>query len=94
MPWPLFVVGALTALVFFFLLRVLDEHKDQDVDRRWRPELPVPRGLVSLAELRWIGGSRAGLVLGAEPAGRARCCSLPFAGVAVWAALMTQASSS
>src|SRR2546426_3644018 len=59
---PLFAVGALTALVFFFLLRVLDEHKDADVDRRYRPELPVPRGLVTLAELRWIGG--AALLLG------------------------------
>ena len=26
------------------MLRVLDEHKDHDVDRRYRPELPVPRG--------------------------------------------------
>ena len=51
-PWPLLAVGALTSLGFFFTLRVLDEHKDADVDRRFRPELPVPRGLVSLRELR------------------------------------------
>lgn len=62
-PWTRFGVGALTAIVFFFLLRVLDEHKDQDLDRRFRPELPVPRGLVTLAELRNLGIALAGLVL-------------------------------
>lgn len=49
------LAGCATALVFFFLLRVADEHKDADVDRRFRPELPVPRGLVSLYELRTVG---------------------------------------
>lgn len=39
----------------FFLLRVADEHKDQDDDLLYRPYLPVPRGLVSLIELRVIG---------------------------------------
>src|SRR5262245_15103368 len=62
-PWPRFAVGAFTAVVFFFLLRVLDEHKDQDLDRRYRPELPVPRGLVTLSELRRVAMVLAGLVV-------------------------------
>ena len=62
-PWSRFGVGALTALVFFFMLRVLDEHKDQDVDLRFRAELPVPRGLVSLGELRAIGGGGLAVVV-------------------------------
>lgn len=88
-PLDRFAAGALTALVFFFLLRVLDEHKDAEVDRRYRPELPVPRGLVSLVELRWMGG--AALVA-------ALLVNLWFApvllwaclAVAAWAALMTK----
>jgi hypothetical protein len=88
-PLSRFAVGVLTALVFFFALRVLDEHKDQDVDRRFRPELPVPRGLVSLAELRVIGGGALALVLALNlvvlPA-----LLVPIALVAAWAALMTR----
>lgn len=51
-PWAACMVGVYTLLVFFFFLRVLDEHKDAPEDARYRPELPVPRGLVSLRELR------------------------------------------
>jgi 4-hydroxybenzoate polyprenyltransferase len=88
-PWPVFAVGALTALVFFFLLRVLDEHKDADQDRRYRPELPVPRGLVTLAELRWMGGGSLVVVL-ALNALVAPMMLWTCGAVAVWAALMTK----
>jgi 4-hydroxybenzoate polyprenyltransferase len=54
-PGP-FLVAILTLLVLFFLLRVFDEHKDARDDARWRPELPVPRGLVTLSELRGAAG--------------------------------------
>ena len=88
-PWSRFAVGVLTTLAFFFMLRVLDEHKDQDVDRRFRPELPVPRGLVSLGELRAIGGGALAVAVVLNllvlPA-----LLVPIAIVAVWAALMTR----
>lgn len=42
-------------LCLFFLLRVADEHKDKADDARFRAYLPVPRGLVSLRELRITG---------------------------------------
>lgn len=48
-------VCALTNVVIFFWLRVSDEHKDQEIDARYRAYLPVPRGLISLGELRAIG---------------------------------------
>lgn len=51
-------------LLLFFQLRVADEHKDFDDDRRFRPERAVPRGLISLAALRRIGLSAAALQLG------------------------------
>ena len=88
-PWPRFGAGVFTALVFFFALRVLDEHKDRDVDRRFRPELPVPRGLVTLGELRGIGGVALAVAvllnLVVLPA-----LLLPMMLVAGWAALMTR----
>lgn len=52
--WPSlrsFLVAFATALIFFFQLRVADEHKDFEEDSRWRPYRPVPRGLVTLKEL-------------------------------------------
>jgi UbiA prenyltransferase family len=87
-PWQRFAVGFLTALVFFFLLRVLDEHKDAETDRRYRPELPVPRGLVTLLELRIITGAALIAVLSLN-ALLAPVLLLPCLAIAVWAALMT-----
>lgn len=48
------VVAILVLFGFFFQLRVADEHKDNEDDTRYRPERPVPRGLVKLAELRVV----------------------------------------
>jgi 4-hydroxybenzoate polyprenyltransferase len=87
--WPLFAVGALTSLVFFFTLRVLDEHKDADTDRRFRPELPVPRGLVTLGELRWVNGALLAVSL-ALNAALAPVLLWAWLAVAAWAALMTR----
>jgi 4-hydroxybenzoate polyprenyltransferase len=75
--------------VFFFMLRVLDEHKDAGTDQRYRPELPVPRGLVTLAELRWVGGGALIAVL-ALNALLAPALLLACLAIAVWAALMTR----
>lgn len=43
------------AFLAFLELRILDEFKDADDDTRYRPYRPVPRGLVSLRELRRVG---------------------------------------
>lgn len=45
------LVGFVTAFLFFFQLRVSDEFKDFQEDSTYRPERPVPRGLVALKEL-------------------------------------------
>jgi len=86
---PVFASGAFTAVTIFFLLRVLDEHKDADVDRRFRPELPVPRGLVSLAELRGAGATLVALAVLANLV-VAPILLAPLAVVAAWATLMTK----
>ena len=45
---PMFIVGFLQ----FLMVRILDEFKDYEEDCKFRPYRPVPRGLVSLKELR------------------------------------------
>jgi len=51
----LFVLCVFNATAIFFLLRVSDEFKDREDDAKYRQYLPVPRGLIALKELRWIG---------------------------------------
>ncbi len=52
-PWAI-AVAVLVLFGIFFQLRVADEHKDNEDDTKFRPERPVPRGLVTLAELRGV----------------------------------------
>jgi 4-hydroxybenzoate polyprenyltransferase len=49
------IVAFLTSLLFFLQLRIADEFKDAEDDARFRPYRAVPRGLVTLRELAWIG---------------------------------------
>lgn len=53
--WISFVVAFVVSLGSFLLLRIADEFKDAEEDARHRPYRPVPRGLVTLRELGWIG---------------------------------------
>jgi 4-hydroxybenzoate polyprenyltransferase len=52
---PQATTAILTTLFWFMLMRIADEHKDFEEDRRFRPYRPVQRGLVKLSELRVIG---------------------------------------
>jgi len=61
---PSMVVAFGLTLLFFFLLRVADEFKDVETDRTYRPERPVPRGLISLRELGGAGAIAAAVQLG------------------------------
>ncbi|SRR5579883_2862077 len=55
----MFIVAFITTFLIFFQLRVADEHKDFEFDAKYHPERPVPRGLVSLRELRVLAGVSA-----------------------------------
>jgi 4-hydroxybenzoate polyprenyltransferase len=57
------LVAFLTALLFFFQMRVADEFKDAQEDARYRPYRPVPRGLITLRELGAAGLVAAGVQL-------------------------------
>jgi len=55
LPGPMtFIVAFATTFIFFLQLRIADEFKDQEDDARYRPYRPVPRGLVTLRELKGI----------------------------------------
>ena len=88
-PLGVFLTASFTLLAAFFGLRVADEHKDAEVDRLSRPELPVPRGLVTLRELRTTA-SILGVLALAVNAVLAPALLLPLAGIALWLALMTR----
>lgn len=53
--WAALAPATLVGVLAFLHLRVLDEFKDAETDARYRPERPVPRGLVTLPELRTLG---------------------------------------
>jgi len=82
------VVAVAVCFLAFLQLRIADEHKDHEDDRRFRPDRPVPRGLIDLRELRWIGAAAAAaqvaLAWALEPA-----LLVFLAGIWLWMALMT-----
>ena len=49
------VIVFVIMFIFFLQLRIADEFKDFEEDMKYRAYRPVPRGLVSLKELRNIG---------------------------------------
>ena len=53
--WHAYAAAFVVTLFFFFQLRVLDEIKDGDDDRLYRPERPIPRGLVTLRLIVGLG---------------------------------------
>lgn len=62
------ILGAIALLCFFFHLRVFDEHKDFDDDCRHYPDRVLQRGLVTLRDLRVVGGLAIALELGLSAA--------------------------
>ncbi|MBC7384245.1 MAG: UbiA family prenyltransferase [Bacteroidia bacterium] len=58
-----YLIAVLNAILFFYLVRVFDEFKDKEDDAKYRKELPVPRGLITLRELNLTGFVAAGLQL-------------------------------
>jgi len=66
------LLGAATLLLFFFHLRVFDEHKDFAEDRVHHPERVLQRGILTLADLRRLGAAAIALeAVLAAAAGRA-----------------------
>lgn len=62
--WPSLLVAFVAVFLFFLQLRIADEFKDFEDDRRYRPYRPVSRGLITLGELAWLGILSLALQLG------------------------------
>lgn len=58
-----YMICVFNNLTLFFILRVADEHKDHEDDRKYRQYLPVIRGLVSLAELKYVALTLLGFII-------------------------------
>ncbi|MDD7969962.1 UbiA family prenyltransferase [Roseinatronobacter alkalisoli] len=50
-----FIAGFAVAILLFFQMRVCDEYKDLEDDKRYRPDRPIPRGLISLRAVLMLG---------------------------------------
>ncbi|WP_294622010.1 UbiA family prenyltransferase [uncultured Roseovarius sp.] len=55
--WRAFMVGFVVAMALFFQMRVCDEWKDAEDDRLYRPERPIPRGLIAQSTVLWLGAA-------------------------------------
>jgi 4-hydroxybenzoate polyprenyltransferase len=51
----LLAAGFVSSFLIFLQLRICDEFKDAEDDARWRAYRPVPRGVVTLGQLRVVG---------------------------------------
>ncbi len=89
LPGPLpFAVAFIVSLILFFQMRASDEWKDLEDDRRYRPERPIPRGLVSLATILKLALALVPVALAAALALDARLAAL-LALAWAWLALMS-----
>lgn len=50
--WKIFFAMFSCAFLQFLMVRIIDEFKDYDEDCKYRPYRPVPRGLITLRELK------------------------------------------
>ena len=63
LPKAIFVSGAITIVLMLLLLRIMDELKDLEADRKHFPARPVPRGDVYPSDLRFLGLFIIGILL-------------------------------
>jgi 4-hydroxybenzoate polyprenyltransferase len=86
--WSVFIAAWFVAIVFLFQLRACDEYKDLADDRLYRPERPIPSGLVSLRLILVLAGF-AGLAAICLTMAITPLLLLPLALVWLWLGLMT-----
>ncbi len=55
--WGGYLAGFAIAMLLFFQMRVCDEFKDLEDDQRYRPDRPIPCGLVSLRLILLLGAA-------------------------------------
>jgi 4-hydroxybenzoate polyprenyltransferase len=83
-----FAVAWLVSIAFFFQLRACDEYKDLEDDRLYRPERPIPSGLVSLRLIAMLALA-TGVAAIALTASISLTLLVPLFAVWLWLGLMT-----
>jgi hypothetical protein len=83
-----FATAWLVSVIFFFQLRACDEYKDLEDDRLYRPERPIPSGLVNLRLILTMAAIGA-LVAIALTASLSTALLVPLIIVWAWLGLMT-----
>ena len=86
--WSVFAAAWLVAVIIFFQLRACDEFKDLEDDRLYRPERPIPSGLVSLGLILTLAALAALLAIGLTVT-ITPLLLIPLAMVWLWLGLMT-----
>lgn len=87
-PLWTFIAVWVSVFVIFFQMRACDEYKDLETDKRYRPERPIPRGLVSLKTII-ILAILASLVAVIATASISTQLLLPLVFVWIWLFVMT-----
>ena len=86
--WSVFAAAWLVAVIIFFQLRACDEFKDLEDDRLYRPERPIPSGLVSMRLILTLAALAALLAIGLTVT-ITPVLLIPLALVWLWLGLMT-----
>lgn len=60
-----YIVAFITCFLFFLQLRIADEFKDYEEDCMYRNYRPVPQGIITLKELKWLFIGASGVQLAA-----------------------------
>lgn len=83
-----FAIIWLVVLIIFFQMRVCDEHKDLEADTMYRPERPIPSGLVKLKTITVLAVGLSILAVMMTSSISIRLL-IPLLVVWVWLTLMT-----
>ena len=84
-----FLAVWISVLVIFFQMRACDEYKDLETDQKYRPERPIPRGLVTLKTIIVIAIFASFIAVAATSA-VSIALLIPLALVWLWLFVMTK----
>ena len=84
-----FIAVWISVLIIFFQMRACDEYKDLDTDTLYRPERPIPRGLIKLKTILLLALG-ASIIAIAASASITPKLLIPLGLVWVWLFIMTK----
>jgi 4-hydroxybenzoate polyprenyltransferase len=61
--WEKIIAASIIGLAYLFHIRVIDEIRDRDHDIIYYPNRPIPRGIISLSELKLMDWCAMGIII-------------------------------